>query len=222
MTAPTIPTPQATETRVLAKLKSGIALMEAKILSALDSSGISTASSPGSILEQMVSHPRQTLRSIALTAAQARVQFKLTVKQAHTELSESIAYGNHLRSVASYLDGSLDLLPESMPPDLKLLARTAKAGLLAGLIDTSLPGLLRKRADQGLSRLSAASDHMDKVVSAGKVARLSASKRLYERCAKSEDLTATDQARAKALVSFVAKYLAKAKSGHQRTFFKRT
>lgn len=222
MTVPVVPTPQATEVRVLQKVKSSIASMEAKILSALDSSGVSETSSPGAILEQMVSHPQQTLRSIALKASAARVQFKLMAKEAKAELNASIAYGNHLRSVASYLDGSLDLLPESMPSDLKLLARTAKAGLLAGLIETSLPGLIRKRADQGLSRLSAASEHVDKVISAGRVARLSASHRLYQRCAKCEDLTETDQARAKVLVSFVAKHLAKAKTGHSKTFFKRT
>lgn len=222
MTAPVVPTPQATEARVLQKVKSSIAIMEASITSALHVSGVSVASSPGAILSQMVSHPQQSLRSIALKASAARVQFKLTVKQAQAELNVSIAYGNHLRSVASYLDGSLDLLPESMPSDLKLLARTAKAGLLAGLIEPSLPGLIRKRADQGLSRLSAASEHVDKVISAGRVARLSAAKRLYERCAKCEDLTPSDQARAKMLIGFVAKHLAKAKTGHSRTFFKRT
>lgn len=222
MTVPVVPTPQKTETRVLQRLKSGIAAMEAKITSSLHSSGVSVSSSPGAILEQLVAHPPQTLRSIVLAASQARVQYRQLAKEAKAELSESMTYGNHLKSVASYLDGSLDLLPDDMPQDLKLLARTCKAGLLAGLIETSLPGLIRKRADQGLSRLSATGDHVEKIISASKVARLSASKRLLERCAKSEDLTPTDQARAKMLVGVVAKHMGKAKSSHSRTFFKRT
>lgn len=213
------PTPALTEQRITTKLRSAISIQENTILLALRISGITSKASPGEILQAMVAFPSVKVVDLLREASRAKLAFRAAVKEVKQELASAVQAGQDLIAAADFISGEKDDLPDSMGDELKQLSRVTRAGVLNGLVDPGLAGLLKKRANTGLLKLKDLDDRINRMSSAGRVARLSATKKLLDRAFECEEFSERGKARL-----FSHKYQAlldSTKRKHSKTFFQK-
>lgn len=166
--------------------------------------------------------PQISVRTVAKEVSDARIAFRAAVAKARKDLSDALAYGEALKQTADFIDGSIDVLPDSVPKTLQELGRATRSGVLCGAVDPSISMIIRQRATQGLAKLMSTGEKIGRVASAGKIARLSACAKVYSLCSGCEDLDDADRERAASLARHYSTHMKLAKAAHGQAHYRRT
>jgi hypothetical protein len=165
----------------------------------------------------------QDASSIINSASQIRRQSKATFLECEKQLLELKAGANHWLDVSAFLKGDSQVLPIKIPEYVARAANLVKSAATSGSIPATtlltLVDEINRNSMHALSYLKETEKRLARIKSASGVAIAVQSESFFDRIKSHDGFTASDQARLKRYLPFVAKVASERRLKHAASHF---